>query len=92
MSTSRFTVPARNGAVAYLHPMPGRHAGMRRVYVAGYLACPVGIPRDNRFDRVASGKGCSDEQARVSALCETLERFSAIHQGNEAVVVAVWPL
>ncbi|MCX4161523.1 MULTISPECIES: TOMM precursor leader peptide-binding protein [Paraburkholderia] len=73
------------GAVAYLHPMPKRHAGLRKVYVAGYLTCPDRVPDNNRFDKICSGKGRSDEQARVSALCETLERFSGVFQGDEAV-------
>ena len=77
-----------SGAIAYLHPMPGRHAGLRNVYVAGYLVCPPGIPRTNRFDRVCSGKGRTDEHARVSALCEAIERFSGVYQGDEMVVRA----
>ncbi|BCG05307.1 hypothetical protein PPGU19_098750 (plasmid) [Paraburkholderia sp. PGU19] len=77
-----------SGPIAYLHPMPKRHAGMRKVYVAGYLVCPPGTPRTNRFDRTCSGKGRTDEQARVSALCETLERFSGVYQGDEASIRA----
>jgi ribosomal protein S12 methylthiotransferase accessory factor len=74
------------GPIAYLHPMPKRHAGIRHVYASGYLVCPPGVPRTNRFDRVSSGKGRSEDQARVSALCEALERFSSVHQGDEATV------
>ena len=77
-----------SGAIAYLHPMPGRHAGLRNVYVAGYLVCPPGTPRTNRFDRICSGKGRTDEHARVSALCEALERFSGVYQGDEMSVRA----
>ncbi|WP_175772137.1 TOMM precursor leader peptide-binding protein [Paraburkholderia phenazinium] len=75
-----------SGAIAYLHPMPKRHAGLRNVYAAGFLVCPAAVPRDNRFDRICSGKGRTDVQARVSALCETLERFSSVYQGDEASV------
>ncbi|MGU7770117.1 TOMM precursor leader peptide-binding protein [Burkholderia sp. MR1-5-21] len=75
-----------SGAIAYLHPMPKRHAGMRKVYASGFLVCPAAVPRGNRFDRICSGKGRTDEQARVSALCEALERFSSVHQGDEATV------
>ncbi|TKC86000.1 TOMM precursor leader peptide-binding protein [Trinickia terrae] len=77
-----------SGPIAYLHPMPKRHAGLRKVYVAGYLVSPPGMPCTNRFDRICSGKGRTDEQARVSALCETLERFSGVYQGDEASVRA----
>lgn len=74
------------GPIAYLHPMPGRHAGSRYVYVAGYLVCPRLPARGNRFDKIASGKGSTEAQARVSALCETLERFSGVYQGDEATI------
>jgi bacteriocin biosynthesis cyclodehydratase domain-containing protein len=84
----RHLVSPVSGAIAYLHPMPGRHAGMRNVYVSGYLVTPPGTPRTNRFDRICSGKGRTDEQARASALCEALERFSGVYQGDEASVRA----
>lgn len=82
----RHLVSPLTGAVAYLHPMPGRHAGSRYVYVAGYVVCPRSPARGNRFDRICSGKGATDMQARVSALCEALERFSGVYQGDEATV------
>ncbi|KVN23242.1 bacteriocin biosynthesis cyclodehydratase [Burkholderia stagnalis] len=75
-----------SGAIAYLHPMPKRHAGMRKVYASGFLVCPAAVPASNRFDRICSGKGRTDEQARASALCEALERFSSVYQGDEAKV------
>ncbi|WP_324657260.1 TOMM precursor leader peptide-binding protein [Burkholderia thailandensis] len=75
-----------SGPIAYLHPMPGRNAGLRHVYVAGYLVCPPSAPRENRFDKLCSGKGASDAQARASALAEALERFSGVHQGDEATL------
>lgn len=82
----RHLVSPLTGPIAYLHPMPGRNAGSRYVYVAGYLVCPRGPARGNRFDRICSGKGSTEAQARVSALCETLERFSGVFQGDEATV------
>ncbi|KVU45841.1 bacteriocin biosynthesis cyclodehydratase [Burkholderia ubonensis] len=75
-----------SGAIAYLHPMPKRHAGLRKVYASGFLVCPAAVPSGNRFDRICSGKGRTDDQARVSALCEALERFSSVYQGDEATV------
>src|ERR1044072_8164723 len=68
--------------------MPKRHARLRKVYAAGFLVCPAGVPRDNRCDRVCSGKGATDPQARVSALCEALERLSSVYQGDEMRVTA----
>ncbi|WP_193102001.1 TOMM precursor leader peptide-binding protein [Burkholderia sp. Z1] len=75
-----------SGAIAYLHPMPKRHAGLRKVYASGFLVCPAAVPGSNRFDRLCSGKGRTDDQARASALCEALERFSSVYQGDEATL------
>ncbi|WP_423761858.1 TOMM precursor leader peptide-binding protein [Burkholderia sp. NLJ2] len=75
-----------SGAIAYLHPMPKRHAGLRKVYASGFLVCPAAVPASNRFDRICSGKGRTDDQARVSALCEALERYSSVYQGDEATL------
>ena len=76
------------GPISYLHTMPRRHAGMRKVYVAGYMVCPQETPRGNSFDKICAGKGQTDEQARASALCEALERFSGVYQGDESCVRA----
>ena len=71
------------GPVAYLHPMPRRHADSRYVYAAGYLNCPRQLTGANDFDKLCAGKGDHSEQARTSALCETIERFSGLYQGDE---------
>lgn len=71
------------GPVTYLHPMPGRHAESRYVYAAGYLNCPRQLTGANDFDKLCAGKGDHSEQARASALCETIERFSGLYQGDE---------
>ncbi|NHZ89911.1 TOMM precursor leader peptide-binding protein [Massilia sp. CCM 8733] len=84
----RHLVSPLTGPVAYLHPMPRRHGGMRKVYVAGYMVCPRDPPRAHSFDKVCAGKGQSEEQARASALCEALERYSGVYQGDEACVRA----
>jgi ribosomal protein S12 methylthiotransferase accessory factor len=74
------------GAVAYLHPLPGRDSELRSLYVSGYVARPADgvVPRSNVFDKSCAGKGRSPDQARASALCEALERFCGVHQGDEA--------
>jgi ribosomal protein S12 methylthiotransferase accessory factor len=75
------------GAVTHLTPMPGRNTELRSVYASGYMICPRdGIPTSNQFDKPCAGKGRSPEQARVSALCEAVERFSSVYQGDEAHV------
>lgn len=77
------------GAVTHLAPMPGRDTELRAVYASGYLVCPrEGVPHTNVFDKGCAGKGRSADQARVSALCEALERYSGVYQGDEARVRA----
>ncbi len=75
------------GAVTHVVPFPGRHSELRAVYASGYLVCPrAGTPHDNVFDKPCAGKGRSDEQARASAICEALERYSGVYRGDEARV------
>lgn len=57
-----------------------------QVYSAGY-AFPPGLKDRDFLDKglrnTATGKGMSAEQARASALCEALERFSGVYRGSE---------
>ncbi|WP_051378435.1 TOMM precursor leader peptide-binding protein [Derxia gummosa] len=76
------------GVVNYLHPMPGRHAGRRKVYVSGYQVCPQEFSGENPFDKVCAGKGQTDDQSMASALCEALERASSVWQGDEPALLA----
>lgn len=76
------------GAVTHLTAMPGRDTELRAVFASGYLVCPQSVPRSNVFDKLCAGKGRSADQARVSALCEALERYSGVHQGDEARIRA----
>ncbi len=71
------------GPVTHLHPMPGRHDETHPVFSSGYLVTPR--RPGSGFDRACAGKGCSVEQARMSALAEAIERSSAVHRGDEAV-------
>jgi oxazoline/thiazoline synthase len=74
-----------SGPVTHLLPVPGRDTELRAVYASGYMVLPRGpIPTSNTFDRGCAGKGCGADQAKVSALCEALERFSGVYQGDEA--------
>lgn len=78
------------GIVSSLGPLPQRPA-LRPVYAASYLVCPVDdVPAFDDFHRSSLGKGKSAEQAQVSALCEALERWSAIAQGDEPQRRATW--
>jgi ribosomal protein S12 methylthiotransferase accessory factor len=57
-----------------------------QVYSAGY-AFPPGLKDraflDKGLRNTATGKGMSAEQARASALCEALERYSGVYRGSE---------
>jgi len=72
------------GAISYLHTMPDRHREDRPVFAAGYLVSPQQMPANNSFDKLCAGKGRTIAQARTSALCEALERFSGVYQGDES--------
>ncbi|MEO7735287.1 MAG: TOMM precursor leader peptide-binding protein, partial [Kofleriaceae bacterium] len=84
----RHLVSPITGAVTHLVPMPDHDTELRAVYASGYLVRPRGVTDRNVFDKPCAGKGRSADQARVSALCEALERFSGVYQGDEARVRA----
>ncbi|HSS48012.1 MAG TPA: TOMM precursor leader peptide-binding protein, partial [Thermoanaerobaculia bacterium] len=80
--------PTGNEAFRRGAPRPG--AGAVRVQVTDYL-----FPfRDRRTalrygqHQKSGGKGLSVEQSRASALCEALERYSGVYQGNEPRITA----
>jgi oxazoline/thiazoline synthase len=58
-----------------------------RTYVAGHnvarQARDLGVVRKGLRSQSA-GKGMTDAQARVSAMCEAIERYSGVFQGDEA--------
>lgn len=74
------------GAVRHVHEVDTGAAGLIHVYTAGHA-----VHLDSRSLRdflrdgrdCSGGKGGSAAQARVSALCEALERFSAVYRGGE---------
>ncbi|MCP5197253.1 MAG: TOMM precursor leader peptide-binding protein [Gammaproteobacteria bacterium] len=74
------------GVLTHLRRVPGDVDGVAHVYSAGPV--PLAIPIDAdpwhpdwRF--VSAGKGSTDAQARASGLCEALERYSGLFQGDE---------
>ncbi len=77
------------GAVPALTRVPLAGADLLRVYVAGQnLAMPARTLDRLRHSlrSVSAGKGISDAQARASALCEALERFSGQRRGTEFAI------
>ncbi len=77
------------GAIRHVRKVPVAGTDLIHVYTAGH--CMNGGPpsieslgakaRDH-----AGGKGRTDMEARVSAMCEAVERFSAVHDGTEPTV------
>lgn len=77
------------GVLASLGPVPGRDHPARPVQGAVYRVVPAGdAPGFDDFHKLTSGKGATVTQARASALCEGLERISAIAHGDEPSVRA----
>jgi oxazoline/thiazoline synthase len=72
------------GVLSSSGPVEGLDHPLRPVYGASYAVCPSeGAPTVEAFQRRANGKGRTPVQAHVSALCEAIERYSAIWQGDE---------
>jgi ribosomal protein S12 methylthiotransferase accessory factor len=72
------------GIVCSLGPVPERDHPLRPVHGAVALSCPSeDLPCPADFHWTSAGKGRTAPQARASALCEAIERYSAIFQGDE---------
>lgn len=73
------------GVVTSLGPLPGRDHPLRSVYGAAYFTCPLpdSAPGFEEFSRPSLGKGRTAAEARAGALCEAIERYSAVFQGDE---------
>ncbi|MGN6133127.1 MAG: TOMM precursor leader peptide-binding protein, partial [Aureliella sp.] len=74
------------GAVSQLQKCAPSSDGVMHVYVSGNNAARapqnlMSLKSDLRHN--SAGKGTSDVQAKASALCEALERYSGIFQGDE---------
>jgi ribosomal protein S12 methylthiotransferase accessory factor len=79
-------VSSITGAVPMLERAAPGGDGVLHVYVAGnILARPYHDLAHLRADlrSMNAGKGTSDVQARASALCEGLERYSGVFRGDE---------
>ncbi len=80
----RHHVSPITGVVSSLGPVPGRDHHLRPVFGSSWFAHPIEDPPEpDQFHRTGMGKGRSPAQARTSALCEAIERWSAAFQGDE---------
>ena len=78
------------GIVKYVKQLPTPNS-LIKAYSAGHNLRPISnqdidLPAYMRDQ--SSGKGTTDAQAKTSALCEALERYSGIFQGNEPMRVS----
>jgi ribosomal protein S12 methylthiotransferase accessory factor len=77
------------GIVTHIAPVPVRDHPLRPVYSSGYFSCPShDDPSLDEFGRPSLGKGRTASQARTGALAEGIERYSALFQGDEALILA----
>ncbi|AUX46427.1 hypothetical protein SOCE26_079330 [Sorangium cellulosum] len=72
------------GVISSSGPLGGADHPLCPVYGASYAACPAtDAPSPDVFERRGNGKGRTAAQAHASALCEAIERYSAVFQGDE---------
>ena len=84
----RHLVSPVTGVLTSLGELRERSLPLLPVYAAGYFVSPLASAAESSetFDRTSLGKGRSHAQSRASALCEGLERYAAVWQGDEARV------
>lgn len=79
------------GVVRRVQKVPVEGCDLVHVYTASHAShhgvANLRAVKDDRRDH-SGGKGMTDVDARTSALCEALERFSAVHRGTEPVRLA----
>lgn len=66
--------------------------GLIHAYVAGHLFVPPGPAElmQRGLKQLSAGKGMTPQQARTSALCEALERYSGVFRGSEFHIAATY--
>jgi oxazoline/thiazoline synthase len=81
----RYHVSALTGVVHTLDRIDGADSQFVHVYRAGhnFSLDPNGAITPEQLTASSRGKGMSALQARASALCEALERYSGVFRGNE---------
>ncbi|NQZ58560.1 MAG: TOMM precursor leader peptide-binding protein, partial [Lentisphaeraceae bacterium] len=86
----RHLISPLTGIITHLHSRESRGSSLRHIWES---SCSVN-PQHNRRDKTESfikksyGKGQTFDQARVSAICETLERHAAVYQGSEPKILS----
>ena len=77
------------GVVSRVAPVESRDHPLRPVHAAGFFVRATGPNATlDEVHRATLGKGRTAAQARTSAFCEAIERYSAAAQGDEPTVRA----
>jgi ribosomal protein S12 methylthiotransferase accessory factor len=87
----RHHVSPLTGVAEYLEPFDAGDGGLIHVWTAGnnfWLRHQLAVPFPWLFGRKSLGKGATVAQARVSALCEALERYCGVFRGDEFRITA----
>jgi ribosomal protein S12 methylthiotransferase accessory factor len=87
----RHHVSPLTGVVEYLEPFDAGDGGLIHVWTAGnnyWLRHQLAVPFPWLFGRKSLGKGATAAEARVSALCEALERYCGVFRGDEFRITA----
>ncbi|MDC0744794.1 TOMM precursor leader peptide-binding protein [Polyangium mundeleinium] len=85
----RHLISPVTGVLSSVEPVAGRDGPPWFVQGARYPMVPAADARNRTdFHAMAGGKGRSAAQARTSALCEGIERVSALYQGDEPTLRA----
>ncbi|MFG1971167.1 TOMM precursor leader peptide-binding protein [Nonomuraea fuscirosea] len=81
------------GAVTRLHTFAEEDNGVTYSFTAGHNFAMIGDNMDllrRNLRGQSGGKGRTEVQARVSALCEAIERYSGVWRGEEPVTEAAY--
>lgn len=76
------------GIVCNINPVQSKNHSLRPVYSASYFIHPhvFNAGPDEQFVTKSFGKGHTALQAKASALCEAIERYNTLIQGDEPIV------
>jgi oxazoline/thiazoline synthase len=81
------------GIVEQVKPYHSDASGLVHVYLASHAFLPPLKKQDllrRGLHRASAGKGMTPQQAKTSALCEALERYSGVFRGDEFRIKAAY--
>jgi oxazoline/thiazoline synthase len=83
------------GVITHLHMLKGTEQHSIKIFSSAFFKTPavkantdLAALAETGFVQRCLGKGVSAQQSQASALCEAIERYSALYQGDEPGMVA----